>query len=175
MNTSNCFKMGNPRGHCTHTHEGLHHPSKLPASNYLYKEHSECVGVIYPEHLQLRLVVATVALHLSSPGQGDLSLLCDQLGTHTPRAPSARRALARTGKGCARPNSSLQVWALQCPRAPGSRNMRVDSYVHTPPRGEQRGGLLLKQAGRAEGVASRNPHAAFGNSLRGVWGEEAGD
>lgn len=48
--------------------------------------------------------------------------------------------------------------------------MQVDSYVHTPPGGEQKGGLLLKQAGRAEGVASWNPHAAFGNSLQGLGG-----
>lgn len=49
--------------------------------------------------------------------------------------------------------------------------MQVDSYVHTPPGGEQKGGLLLKQAGRAEGVASWNPHAAFGNSLQGFGGK----
>lgn len=49
--------------------------------------------------------------------------------------------------------------------------MRLDALRADPAvREAERGGLLSKQAGRAEGVTSWNPHAAFGSSLQGAQG-----
>ena len=70
--------------------------------------------------------------------------------------------LARLGAPHAR--SQVREHAVRCSACRPGR-----------PLGERReGGLLSKQAGRAEGVTSRNPHAAFRSSLQGLGGK-AGD
>lgn len=102
--------VGRPPAH-THPEVGSA-PSARPPRGYLYKQHFERVCAIHPEHLQLRLVVATAALHLSSSGQWDIGLFRDQLGTQTPRTPSALPASAGAVKGSA---SKLGVARLSAP------------------------------------------------------------
>lgn len=147
--------------------------SARPPRGYLYKQHFERIRAIHPEHLQLRLVVATAALHLSSSGQGDVGLFRDQLGTHTPRTPSAHPASAGAVKGSA---FKLGVARLSAPLRARSQvpehAVRCLLCVQTRPLGKQRkGDYFQSRQGEQKALQAGTPMQHSGEACRGTEGE----